>query len=404
MNEVPTRAGKRLAILILIAHYPPAFLAGGPTKSVSEVVKRFSRSMRFRVITSAHDLGRRDLMAGIKPGRWTGAESRTHYSRTLYLGRQWAPLRILRAARSTTHDVLYLNSVFSVLFTLVPLVARRIGLIPRRGLVIAPRGELDEGALSLKPRRKAIYLSALRRLGLVQDATWHATTDLEVNAIVRSFGPEVCALVAPNIAVVEDQPTRMQKRSGHLRAVYLSRIAPKKNLRAGISYMATVRGKVEFDIYGPIEDPRYWDDVQGEIAKLPPNIRARYGGTVPVTEVSTVLASYDLFLLPTLGENYGHAIVEALSAGCPVLISDRTPWRHLEGQRAGWAIPLAEPERFSSVIQDCVGMTSEVHQEWAAGARGLAIQLKDDAAIEPAYWALFGAAAAAAGDLKPGPA
>jgi len=28
-----------------------------------------------------------------------------------------------------------------------------------------------------------------------------------------------------------------------------------------------------------------------------------------------VLASHDLFFLPTLGENYGHVIVEALGVG-----------------------------------------------------------------------------------------
>ena len=398
INRMPIRDSQRLAILVLVAHYPPAYLAGGPTKSVFEVVNRFSRSLRFRVITSAHDLGRKELLSGIKPGRWTGTSGRT-----LYLSRRWAPLGILRATRSAPHDVLYLNSVFSVLFTLVPLVSRRIGLIPRRGLVIAPRGELDEGALSLKSRRKAIYLIALRRLGLVDDVMWHATTDLEVGAIVRTIGPEARALVAPNIAVVEDQLTRRnQKRSGYLRVVYLSRITRKKNLRAGISYLARVRGEVDFDIYGPIEDRRYWDDIQGEIEKLPPNVNARYGGTVLASDVSTVLASYDLFLLPTLGENYGHAVVEALSAGCPVLISDRTPWRHLESQRAGWAISLAEPDRFRSVIQECVGMTSEVHQQWATGARSLAVRLSDDSAIEPAYRALFGAAAASDGDLGRG--
>ena len=52
------------------------------------------------------------------------------------------------------------------------------------------------------------------------------------------------------------------------------------------------------------------------------------------------LSTYDVMILPTLGENFGHIIVEAWAAGCPVLISDRTPWRQLTSQGLGWDVPL----------------------------------------------------------------
>ena len=68
------------------------------------------------------------------------------------------------------------------------------------------------------------------------------------------------------------------------------------------------------------------------------------------------LAAYHLFLLPTRGENFGHVILEALSAGCPVLISDQTPWRGLESSGIGWALPLTEPERFRAVLNQCIAM------------------------------------------------
>ena len=47
-------------------------------------------------------------------------------------------------------------------------------------------------------------------------------------------------------------------------------------------------------------------------------------------------------------------ISEALVSGCPVLISDQTPWRNLEEAGVGWDIPLGETERFQSVLQQCV--------------------------------------------------
>jgi hypothetical protein len=54
-------------------------------------------------------------------------------------------------------------------------------------------------------------------------------------------------------------------------------------------------------------------------------------------------------------------ICEALVSGCPVLISDQTPWRDLEALEVGWDLPLSEPKRFREVLQHCVDMGSEEH-------------------------------------------
>ena len=52
------------------------------------------------------------------------------------------------------------------------------------------------------------------------------------------------------------------------------------------------------------------------------------------------LFEYHFFILPTLGENFGHVFIEALAAGCPLIISNRTPWLELEKKGIGWDIPL----------------------------------------------------------------
>ena len=82
-------------------------------------------------------------------------------------------------------------------------------------------------------------------------------------------------------------------------------------------------------------------------------------GEIEHKEVGRVFAEHDLFFFPTLGENYGHVISEALASGCPVVISDQTPWRNLEAEGIGWDIPLNETERFRSVLQQCVDSDDE---------------------------------------------
>jgi glycosyltransferase involved in cell wall biosynthesis len=85
-------------------------------------------------------------------------------------------------------------------------------------------------------------------------------------------------------------------------------------------------------------------------------------------------------LLPTLGENYSHVICEALSAGCPVLISDRTPWRNLQDKGVGWDIPLEEEERFRAVLQQCV----DADGDWYATLVDRAAEYGKMAASDPA--------------------
>ena len=70
------------------------------------------------------------------------------------------------------------------------------------------------------------------------------------------------------------------------------------------------------------------------IAGLPSNVRVAYGGVVAPDEVTAVLRRHHLFFLPTHSENFGHVIVEALAAGRPALVSDRTPWTDLEAAGA----------------------------------------------------------------------
>jgi glycosyltransferase involved in cell wall biosynthesis len=168
------------------------------------------------------------------------------------------------------------------------------------------------------------------------------------------------------------------KKSGQLRAVFVSRIARKKNLAGALRMLAGVAGDVTFDIFGPPEDAGYWEECRGLIAALPANIRVQYCGQIEHQKIGRVFAEHDLFLFPTLGENYGHVICEALAAGCPVLISDQTPWRNLEAEGVGWDFPHGETERFRSVIQRCVDADAEWYAALSTRAMNYAAKLASD--------------------------
>lgn len=129
-----------------------------------------------------------------------------------------------------------------------------------------------------------------------------------------------------------------------------------------------VSGKVEFDIYGPIESSDYWVRCLSIIERLPENIIVNYRGELEYHQVMETLRHYDLFLLPTKNENYCHAIVEALSTGCPVMISTQTPWHHLASFSAGWSFDLLYPEAFSEKINALIPLDEESYRQYHEGA------------------------------------
>ena len=124
-----------------------------------------------------------------------------------------------------------------------------------------------------------------------------------------------------------------------------------KQLDYALRVLARVTSPVAFEIFGPAEDALYWRRCQELIASLPENIRAVWRGETSNEAIAAALTKTDLFFLPTAGENFGHAIFEALSLGTPALISDQTPWRGLEASGAGWDLPLADMDRWVEVIE-----------------------------------------------------
>ena len=81
---------------------------------------------------------------------------------------------------------------------------------------------------------------------------------------------------------------------------------------------------------------------------------------------------------PTFGENFCHVIREALSAGCPVLISDQTPWRNLQECGAGWDLPLEAPDQFRQIVQLCVDAGEESYAALRERAAGYALTAASD--------------------------
>jgi glycosyltransferase involved in cell wall biosynthesis len=367
--------GTKPVVLVLLSHYLPGYKAGGPIQSISNMVEALGKELDFRIVTCDRDIGDVCPFPSVQFGQWV----RVGNARVFYLPDTWWALwTLVRILILTPADLLYLNSFFARRYSIFVLFLRWLRVFRPRSILLAPRGEFSEGALQIKKWRKRAYIALARKAGLYANVLWHASSKFEEADIHGAFtsgesiaiagpiaaqahetGPKLqimTALDLPGLPHPERDPRERLKSAGAIRLVFLSRISRKKNLDGAISMLQNLSGDVQFDIYGPAEDLAYWKICQELISQLPPHISVRYRGEVCHDRVHQVLSEYDALLFPTRGENYGHVIREALSAGCPVIISDQTPWRGLEELGVGWDLPLHDTERFRTAMQTCIDM------------------------------------------------
>jgi glycosyltransferase involved in cell wall biosynthesis len=294
-------------------------------------------------------------------------------ARVMYLsaaGRRLGDLA--RVLATADYDLLYLNSLFSPQFTLKPLLLRAMGRLPDRPIVLAPRGELAPGCLAIKPARKQAWLALSKPAGLYRDLTWHASGADEAAMIRQRFGPASIIEAADLPSPLPPLAPREPKRPGALTVGYVSRITANKNFAFAIEAVRGLTGTVTLNAYGPVEDHGYWQQCLERAATLPSNVRMVAHGAVPHHRVGEVMARQDVLLLPSHAESFGHVIAEALGAGCPVLISDRTPWRDVERDGCGWDLPLERPEAFIARLAALQAMDEPAHAALRRNARATA--------------------------------
>lgn len=355
-----------IKIFVIIPAYFPGFKSGGPVRTITNMVYKLGDEFKFWIITMDRDLGDKCAYTSITLDVWNKHKK----AQIFYVEKGGRGLRrISSILKSESYDALYLNSFFSFQFSIFPFLISRI-FKPEKPIILGPRGEFSQGALGLKAPKKRIFIACANALRLYRNVIWHASTMHESADIRRVMGDDVVIRTAIDLAVmgVAVVPSSHSK-DGPLRIIFVSRISPKKNLLGALSLLVCVQQEVCFDVYGPIEDEAYWVECQRAAAALPANVVFAYCGVLQPVEVTPTLANYDLFLFPTLGENYGHVIAEALSVGLPILISDTTPWRDLEQAGLGWDIPLGETDRFVACIAVCHSKSPKEYDKWRSDIR-----------------------------------
>lgn len=243
------------------------------------------------------------------------------------------------AVQDVKPDIVHLHCLWSPALHRCAVLCRKLN-IP---YVIAPRGMLEPWSLKQKWLKKKLALWLYQGADLVLAAALHATAESEANQF-RHLGYHVPCIISPNGVNLPSSPIQRSWGDVPKRALFVSRMHPKKGVLELVESWARVCPKgwqceLVYTKLDPFEQA-YEVSVKARVRELGLDDLFIFTGPLKDEEKWDAYGRASLFVLPTYSENFGIVIAEALWAGVPVVTTKGTPWSELESRHCGRWISL----------------------------------------------------------------
>lgn len=342
-------------VLVFSDYFYPAYKAGGPIRSITNLTRLLQRKVSFSVVSSNTDLDNKAL-SSVEPDLWLPMINGTS---AYYSSDNGNIIKVLRGLDLKNFDCIYLNSFFSFSFSiLVMLYLRFIGY--KGGILLAPRGELTTGALKKGWIKKKVYLSVFKILFRRLNITFHFTSPEEVHDGLKYLGRSIKYIDIPNMHEEIEDVRSLDKEVRCLNLTYLSRVTEKKNLKTVLNSLLKLGDDITviFKIAGEVDSAEYWEECKDLIKSMPKNVTVEYLGSLDRNNSINLLMCSHAFILPTFNENFGHAIVEAGLSGCIPIISNQTPWSDVKNH-GGYVLECLDVDGYTEAIYEIANYSSQ---------------------------------------------
>jgi glycosyltransferase involved in cell wall biosynthesis len=351
-------------ILITIDWFLPGTLSGGPVRSYANLIAHLKDDFEFYIITRNTDFGSDEAYASIEPNTWTSFNA---YTKVYYIAASDLNSSHLKdVMNSINFDLAFVNGIYSWYFSILPVFLLKKTEKP---IIVSARGMLNPQAFSVKGRKKKIYLKLALLFKIYSGVSFHATNADEATCIKNEIGQSAVVRIAPNLPRQLDKHLKTSSQKAQpVNFVNVARISIEKGTLKTLEGLQAVAQQLTLDLYGPIYDKAYWNKCEAIISKLPQHIKVAYKGVLESEDVPATLKGYDFFVLLSEGENFGHAILEALSVGLPVIISNRTPWKNLEAKCLGWDINTSHKTEVVEAFTMAAELSDADYSKWSQAA------------------------------------
>lgn len=362
---------QRLRVLNVVPSYLPATRYGGPIYSVHGLCRALVESgHEVHVFTTNVDgngdtdvpLGEAVDLDGVKVWYFPSRRLRRLY---------WSPeMKRELGRRVAEFDLVHLHSVFLWPTWAAARVARRMG-VP---YVLAPRGMLVRELVQRKNRLlKSAWISAIEKRNLRFAAAIHVTSELEKEDLGR-LGLDLSRIEVVANGVDVPKETSVVDLSEDIRRIlklapyglYVGRLSWKK----GLDRLLVAWSRIEVGhlvIAGNDEEgmgpwlERLIDDL-GLNERVTLLVRH-----VSREEQSELFAHAGVSVLTSYSENFGNVVLEAMAAGCPVVVTDKVGAADIVRESGAGVVSASEPDAIAESIRSLLDNPSAGRQKGDAG-------------------------------------
>ena len=255
------------------------------------------------------------------------------------LGNCPAMLRYLRQqARSHRGEIVLHNHGMWMMNSLYPAwISHQTG-VP---LVTSPRGAFSDWAMTSGSSFKKPFWSLLQRDAVAKTACFHATAEHEITDIRRLGFKQPIALIQNGIDIPDLCPLR---KSPSKTILYLGRLHEGKGVDILLQAWSQIQSRYpdwRIVIAGSDVKHSQSSGYESFLLNIVRELRLNnvdFVGDIQGQRKQGLLSSADIYVLPSISENFGISIAEALSSATPVITTKGTPWHGLVTNNAGWWI------------------------------------------------------------------
>jgi glycosyltransferase involved in cell wall biosynthesis len=340
----------------------------GPATAIRNLIDNMSGEYDFHVLTLNHEFssGRR-LFAEEYHCEIVGSAV------IEYVPRGWRSLRMLLRRLKGNFDIVDIQCAFDPRLSIPALLLCWLGVANGSRVFHTPHGIFMDVIMSANSFKKRLFCRLTDVIGLYRGVVHLAGSPGEENDIRRNHRrAQNVRMVSQFVKSAAHFRVVRQKPTGTLNIAFVGRVTVQKNLAFAIEALRQLSVPSTLDIFGELGNDAYARRCVEMIEAGVGRCKVTFRGNVAKQDLFGQLSRYDILLHPTLGENFGHAIVEALTVGLPVLISDKSPWTDVAKQNAGWSLPLSQPSAFSEKLEAIY----EMGDGWSAMSDG-AIRYSD---------------------------
>jgi len=335
-----------LKILQINASYKPAYIYGGPTMSVAKLSEQLVKAGCNVVVFTTTANGKHELPVTPNTSALIDGVNVTYFKRITKDHSHFSPGLLIRLWKDVrTFDIVHIHAWWN----LVSVLSAFIALVRKVPVVISPRGTLSSYSFNNKNSLFKNLLHSILGKRLLNKSYIHATSPAEQKTLTEIIMPRMIFDIPNFVKIAPLSPQRTQA-GPVLKLLFLSRIEEKKGLdillhalpHINAPYHLTIAGDGDADYIALLKNIAHYNLSGDNISWIGFQNQNKFD----------VFTAHQLLILPSYNENFGNVVIESLSAGTPVLISEHVGLAdYVLNNNLGWLCQTT-PESVSEVINN----------------------------------------------------